>query len=172
MGPLVAILGAGVAALLAFLLDRTDAPEWLDRLLRAAFGLPRRPPPPGSLEDRLVQLQEMMAKSSHLIQQVNLELQAQEATAKKLQEEAKVAEEIVKLTAEAKEAVALLVRDEVTGESRHSFRLSIWVGLLYALAGALVTLAVTLYVHPAYLNDAPPSAPVTSPAPASTGPNH
>jgi hypothetical protein len=49
----------------------------------------------------------------------------------------------------------MFLTGQVAGEGRHSFQVSIWVGLLYAVAGELVTLAVTLYVHPAYLHDSP-----------------
>lgn len=66
-----------------------------------------------TLEERLAELAELMSRSSTLAEQVSAELEARAATARRLQEEAKQAEELASINREQAEAVRRLMDAEL-----------------------------------------------------------
>lgn len=123
---------------------------FMDTFVWQGGNLRRKVRDEGSLESKLARLSASIGDSVALMQQVSAELTARKETVEQLKVEADHAQRIVALTQEQKEAVAKLVRAEVASEGKRSTKMSVWVGLLYALAGALITLAVTMFVRPIY----------------------
>lgn len=134
-----------LASLLTGLLARfLDTYTWEHGRLR------RKVPSEGSLESKLERLSTSMGEAVALMEQVSAELAARKETVERLNAEADHAQSIISLTQEQKEAVAKVVRTEVVTEGKRSSRMSFWVGLLYFAAGALITVAVTMFVRPVY----------------------
>ncbi len=101
-----------------------------------------------TLESRLDELTATMRQSAKLIAQVEQELQARAATAERLKGEAATAESLMKLAENEREAVARLVRAEISAESRKSFRSGLRLNFLFFVAGALASVATTLFIQP------------------------
>lgn len=108
----------------------------------------RTPPSQQTLEGRLEELSRIIRTSGRLLEQVEAELKAREVTAARLKVEAETAQQITRLTQAEREAVARLLRSEVTEESRRSFRKNLVTGGLFFLGGVGATVAVTLFLHP------------------------
>jgi VIT1/CCC1 family predicted Fe2+/Mn2+ transporter len=83
-----------------------------------------------------------------LVEQVTAEIEARAATAERLKDEAQAAEQLAQLSKAERDAVARLVRAEVSDENRRSTRLSVVTSALFFVAGVAATVAVTLFVHP------------------------
>ncbi len=66
-----------------------------------------------TLEERLAELADLMIRSATLVEQASAELDARAATAQKLQEEAKQAEELASVNREQAEAIRKLVDAEL-----------------------------------------------------------
>lgn len=103
-----------------------------------------------TLEKRLEDLSKTMSTSSRLMEQVTAELEARVLLAEQLKKEAEAAEALAGLNKGQREAVARLVRGEVSAEiaaeSRRAKRLSITIGFLYFAAGAAASYVITLLV--------------------------
>ena len=89
-----------------------------------------------------------MRESARLLEQVSAEIAARAATAATLKEEAEAAEALAQLNAEQREAVARIVRSEVSTEERHVFRQNLLVNALFFLGGAGTSVLIVLFVHP------------------------
>lgn len=101
-----------------------------------------------SLEDRVRVLIRLLGQSSDLLSQVSAEIDARAATATRRMQEAAQAQELADLRKEEREAVAQLVRAEVGAAARRSSRRALLANVLFFIAGGLVSLAITLWVHP------------------------
>jgi TolA-binding protein len=101
-----------------------------------------------TLEERIQALAETMRASGRLVEQVTAEIEARAATAERLKDEAQAAEQLAQLSKAERDAVARLVRAEVSDENRRSTRLSVVTSALFFVAGVAATVAVTLFVHP------------------------
>lgn len=108
--------------------------------------------PQESLDQRLDQLSASLAQSARLVEQVTAELEAQAATARRLQREAADAEAIAAVHKEQTEAVRRLLRSEITAElgkaEKHIFRDSLKIAIGSFVLGGALTFVVTLLVHP------------------------
>jgi predicted ATP-dependent protease len=83
-----------------------------------------------------------------LVEQVTAEIEARAATAERLRDEAQAAEQLAQLSKAERDAVARLVRAEVSDQNRKSTRLSFVASALFFVAGVAATVAVALLVHP------------------------
>jgi hypothetical protein len=105
-----------------------------------------------SLEHKIQRLLGSMQESAKLVEQVSAELGARALTAKQLQEEAEQAKALAAINKEQAEAVQRLVRagmeQELTRTRRDIFRDSVRLAAMSFIAGGLVTLLITLLVHP------------------------
>lgn len=109
-----------------------------------------------TLEDRLAELTDLMGKSSILVEQVSAELEARAATAQKLQEEARQAEELASINHEQAESIRRLMNAELAAElkdngaaiRRDIRKDAIRIGVGSFFAGGGLTLLITLLVHP------------------------
>jgi phosphoglycolate phosphatase-like HAD superfamily hydrolase len=105
------------------------------------------------LEAMIEHLVRSMRESAGLVERVSSELEARRAVAARLQEEAKSAQEIARLNQAERDAVARLLRaqltEEITAQMRRNFRQSTWLAVASFVAGAGASLAITLLVHPA-----------------------
>jgi hypothetical protein len=101
-----------------------------------------------TLEKRLDRVVKLTRESSQLLEVTEVEIQARAENARQLKEQADAAQAVIQLTAEQREAVASVVRAEVTQESARSFRKSLVVNALFFIAGGLLSVAVVLFVHP------------------------
>jgi len=99
-----------------------------------------------TLEDRLHRLGSTMTEASKLLAQVEAELSARAATAKRLKREAEQAEAAAALNQKEREAVAEMLRTEIVTEGRRSFRASLLANLLFFIAGAAVSVLVALLI--------------------------
>jgi cobalamin biosynthesis protein CbiD len=89
-----------------------------------------------------------MRRSARLVEQVSAELDARAATARQLQEEAATAEALAALHKEQANAVRRVIDAELATQAKGIRRDSIWIGVVSFFGGGLLTLAVTLFVHP------------------------
>jgi len=89
-----------------------------------------------------------MRESARLVEQVSAELDARAATAKRLEEEAKTAEALAALHKDQADAIRRMMDAELSTAARGIRRDSIIIGIASFVAGAGVTLLVTLLVHP------------------------
>ncbi len=111
-----------------------------------------------TLEARLAGLSELMAESSRLTEQVSAELDARAATARKLNEEAKQAEALASVNREQAEAIRRLLEADISEKladsgkaiQRNVRRDAIRIAAAGFIAGAGVTLVITLLAHPLY----------------------
>ena len=109
-----------------------------------------------TLEERLAELTDLMGRSSILVEQVSAELDARVATAQKLQEEARQAEELASINREQAEAIrrlmnadlAATLKDNGTTIRRDIRKDAIRIGVGSFIAGGGLTLLITLLVHP------------------------
>jgi hypothetical protein len=101
-----------------------------------------------TLEQRIQALAETMRSSARLVEQVTAEIETRAATAERLRDEAQAAEQLAQLSKAERDAVARLVRAEVSDQNRRSTRLSFVASVLFFVAGVAATVAVTLFVHP------------------------
>jgi TolA-binding protein len=101
-----------------------------------------------TLEQRIQALAETMRSSARLVEQVTAEIEARAATAERLRDEAQAAEQLAQLSKAERDAVARLVRAEVSDQNRKSTRLSFVASALFFVAGVAATVAVALLVHP------------------------
>jgi hypothetical protein len=101
-----------------------------------------------TLEDRLQRLSGSMRESARLVAEVSAELEAQEATARRLKEEAKTAEALASLHKDQAEAVRKMLDVELSGQARRIRSDAIKVAVASFVAGGGLTLLVTLLVHP------------------------
>jgi hypothetical protein len=109
---------------------------------------PRKKVADTSLEQRLSELGLTMKQAAGLLTQVEAELEARAVRARTLQAAADEAENLAKLHAQEREAVARLVRGEIAMEGKRSARQQLVANLLFFLAGVLVSVAVNLFVQP------------------------
>lgn len=97
-----------------------------------------------------------MGRSSILVEQVSAELEARVATAQKLQEEARQAEELASINREQAEAIRRLMNADLAATLkandvaiRKDIRKdAIRIGVGSFFAGGGLTLLITLLVHP------------------------
>jgi methyl-accepting chemotaxis protein len=101
-----------------------------------------------TLEGRLDDLSHSMRESARLVEEVSAELDARAATAKRLQQEAETAEMLAALHRDQAEAVRRMIDAELARTARGIRRDSIVIGFASFVAGAGVTLLITLLVHP------------------------
>jgi predicted nucleic acid-binding Zn-ribbon protein len=109
-----------------------------------------------TLEERLAELSDLMGRSSTLVEQVSAELEARAATAQRLRDEAKQAEELASINREQAEAIRRLMDAELAAkltENGAAIRKdvrkdTIRVGVGSFVAGGGLTLLITLLVHP------------------------
>lgn len=136
----LAILG-GIGAVCVPLIDRTII-DHLPGFRRQADESQE------TLETRLNRLSESMQSSAQLMEQVSAELDLRAALAKKLKEEAKTAEALAALHKEQADAIRRMIDGELAQTEHRIRRDSVIVGIVSFIGGGLVTLAVTLLVHP------------------------
>lgn len=103
-----------------------------------------------TLEQRLEALARTMRQSSRLLEQVTAELEVRATAAERLRRDAATAEQVAKLNQAERDAVAHLLRAELTTEARRSTRVAILTGLLFFVGGVAATVGVTLFVQPLY----------------------
>jgi hypothetical protein len=105
-----------------------------------------------TLEQRLQSLSVSMQESARLVEQVSAELDARAIAARRLQEEADYAQALVTMHKEQTEAIERLVRSgmesELAATRRDIFRDSLRLAIPSFVLGGLVTLLITLLVHP------------------------
>ncbi|OSC26733.1 hypothetical protein B8W69_16160 [Mycobacterium vulneris] len=101
-----------------------------------------------SLESRLKTVAASMARASELLVLVQTEIQARAAKAKQLAEEVERGEQLALLTQPQKDAVAAVLRAEVSAEGRRSIWWTVGISVLTFVFGSAVTVLVTLLVHP------------------------
>jgi hypothetical protein len=109
-----------------------------------------------TLEERLTELTDLMRRSSILVEQVSAELDARVATAQKLQEEVRQAEELASINREQAEAIrrvmnadlAATLKDNDTNIRRDIRKDAIRIGVGSFIAGGGLTLLIALLVHP------------------------
>lgn len=105
-----------------------------------------------TLEQKIQRLSDSMQESAKLVEQVSAELDARALTAQQLQEEAEQAKALAAINKQQAEAVQRLVRagmeQELTETRQDIRRDSVRVAILSFIAGGLVTLLITLLVHP------------------------
>jgi hypothetical protein len=89
-----------------------------------------------------------MRESARLVEEVSAELDARAATAKRLQQEAETAAMLASLHRNQADAVRRMIDAELARTARGIRRDSIVIGIASFIAGAGVTLLVTLLVHP------------------------
>ena len=93
-----------------------------------------------------------MQESARLVEQVTADLDARAVTARRLQEEAEQAKAVAALNKEQAEAVQRLIRsemsDELAAKDRRNFRDNIRLAVISLIAGGLISLVITLLVHP------------------------
>ena len=102
-----------------------------------------------TLEERLAELTDLMGRSSILVEQVSAELDARVATAQKLQEEARQAEELASINREQAEAIrrlmnadlAATLKDNGTTIRRDIRKDAIRIGVGSFIAGGGLTLS-------------------------------
>lgn len=99
-------------------------------------------------EGRLTQLGKIMAIASQMMTEVQAELTAQHALAKQLAEEIAEGKQLAALNEESRAAVASVVRAEVEKGGKRALWQSALISFGFFVAGAAVTLGVTLYIHP------------------------
>ena len=138
-----------VSIVMALILDQRIIvfPPNVEKQIRALFGL-KQPPDEMALEGKIMKLAELLEGSAALMSEVSGELAIRQQMVDELKAEAARAEEIVTVTSAQQQALVGFVRAEVAREGRKGTRTSLWIGLLYAVAGALLTLAITLFVRP------------------------
>jgi biopolymer transport protein ExbB/TolQ len=137
----VGLVGAVVASFVAGLSS-------LAILLRSRAELLKPEISQGTLEERLEELSGSMRQSAKLVQQVEAELDARAATARRLKEEADTAEAIAAIHKDQADAIRRMMDAELTTAAKRIRSDSIKIGILSFVAGGGVTLAVTLLVHP------------------------
>jgi hypothetical protein len=101
-----------------------------------------------SLEERLDELSKSMRQSARLVEQVSAELDARAATARQLEEQAATAEALAALHKEQADAVRRVIDSVLAAQAKGIRRDTIWISAVAFLAGGLLTLGVTLFVHP------------------------
>ena len=109
-----------------------------------------------TLEDRLAELADLMSRASTLGEQVSAELEARAATAQRLQDEAREAEELASINREQAEAIRRLMDAELAAkltENGAAIRKdvrkdAIRIGVGAFVAGGGLTFLITLLVHP------------------------
>jgi uncharacterized membrane protein YfcA len=101
-----------------------------------------------TLEDKLTSLSKSMRQSAKLVEEVSAELDAREATARRLQQEAQDAEALAALHRDQTEAVRRLLDTELVGQRKGIRKDAIIVGIFSFVLGVGGTLLVTLLVHP------------------------
>jgi methyl-accepting chemotaxis protein len=105
-----------------------------------------RPAP--SLDERLDRMANSIRSSARLVEEMSAELEVRAAAARELEEKAKEAEALAALNKDQADAVQRLV-DASVGNARKGIRRdSIVIGIGSFVAGAGVSLLVTLLVHP------------------------
>jgi hypothetical protein len=101
-----------------------------------------------SLDTRLDQMAKSFRHSARLVEELSAELEVRAAAARELEEKAKEAEALAALNKDQADAVQRLV-DASVGSARKGIRRdSIVIGIASFVAGAGVSLLVTLLVHP------------------------
>ena len=100
--------------------------------------------PQETLEDRLKKLSGSMRESARLVAEVSAELEAREVTARRLKEEAETAEALASLHKEQADAVRKMLDVELSGQARGIRADAIKIAIASFVAGAGITLLVTL----------------------------
>jgi hypothetical protein len=112
----------------------------------------RREPRPdvsqATLKERLEELSGSMRQSAKLVQQVEAELDARAATARRLKEEADTAEAVAALHKDQAETVRRMLDAELTVAGKRARSDNIKISIFSFVASGGVTFVVTLLVHP------------------------
>ena len=104
--------------------------------------------PAASLDERLDRMAKSIRNSAGLVEEMSAELEVRATAARELEEKAKEAEALAALNKDQADAVQRLV-DASVGSARKGIRRdSIVIGIASFVAGAGVSLLVTLLVHP------------------------
>jgi hypothetical protein len=98
-----------------------------------------------SLEARLTALGETMRASARLLEEISAEMDARLLAAERLKTEAEAAERLAELNDAQRQAVARLVRAEVSTEGKKSFRQGLAANFFFFLAGVLASIATTMW---------------------------
>ncbi len=98
-----------------------------------------------SLEARLTALGETMRASARLLEEISAEMDARLVAAERLKTESQAAERLAELNEAQRQAVARLVRAEVSTEGKKSFRQGLLANFLFFLAGVFASIATTLW---------------------------
>jgi flagellar biosynthesis/type III secretory pathway M-ring protein FliF/YscJ len=101
-----------------------------------------------TLETRLAGVAESMMNASAMLALVQTEIEARAEKARQLAAEVEERERLIELTQEQKDAVADVFRTELSGEGKRSFRWAVGLSVASLALGAVVTILVTLLVHP------------------------
>ena len=89
-----------------------------------------------------------MRASARLVEEISAELETKAAAAKQLHEDTKMAEALAAIHKDAVEAIYRKLDAGFIRSERHIRRDSILVAIGFFIAGSMVTLLVTLLVHP------------------------
>lgn len=96
-----------------------------------------------TLESKLRLLAESSSRASSLAKQIDIEIGAMTAAAKRAEENANTAERLAKLSSDEREAVATLVRNELgnqlEGRGKKDFRIQASLGLLFFVLGIVAS---------------------------------
>jgi methyl-accepting chemotaxis protein len=140
----VILSGIGAVATLAGVI----VAFWQLRFQGRPSRVTRERQPPQSLDERLDQMAKSIRNSARLVEEMSAELEVRATAARELEEKAKEAEALAALNKDQAEAVQRLV-DASVGSARKGIRRdSIVIGIASFVAGAGVSLLVTLLVHP------------------------
>jgi hypothetical protein len=109
-------------------------------------------PEPDSLERKIGLLLDSMRQSATLVEQVSAELDARALAVRRLQEDANQARVLAEMNKEQAQAVQRIIQSgmgsQLSATRREIFRDSVRLAVISFFAGGLITLLVTLLVHP------------------------
>lgn len=107
---------------------------------------------PETLDDRLQKLAEASETAQRLSREVSLEIDVLTTNATRARSEAEQAQHLISLNQKQRDAVASLVRgqisSEIKGSSRRDFWRSFWQNVLFFVLGVAASVIVTLVVRP------------------------
>ena len=97
-----------------------------------------------TLEDRINKLTSALKESSHLVTEVEIEINERKNLVKELQKDAEKYEKLVSINKDQVEAVAQLLQGELRKEGNKSFWKGIMVNFIFFVLGAGVSVALSI----------------------------
>jgi hypothetical protein len=158
-GPTPETLARQVRVILRGRNDPVEVNKIVEVVAAEIIGKPQEANPEEPLEGRIDRLSRSFQESARLIEQVSAELEARSLTARRLKEEAENAEALARLHKDEADAVRRVMRAEMHSEmtaeltkglegvNRRNFRDGVKISVASFLAGGVLTVLVTLFIH-------------------------